>query len=80
MGIRIRASAVDCASRSIKRKDLVFYAQRGGELAHQKSSGRLHLYMYTDLAVRPLKRDRLVPSYEFDRFLISNRVADVFGI
>ncbi|MBP8117583.1 MAG: hypothetical protein KAY09_07590 [Nitrospira sp.] len=57
-----------------------FTRKEVGELAQQKSSGRLHLYMYTDLAVRPLKRDRLVHSYEFDRFLISNRVADIFGL
>jgi hypothetical protein len=47
--------------------------------AQQKSSGRFHLYMYTDPSAKP-KTGRLSHSYEFERFMISNRVGDLFGL
>jgi hypothetical protein len=50
------------------------------QLAQQRSSGKLHIYMYTDPSVRPRLKDRLVHSYEFERFMISNRVNELFGI
>ena len=48
-------------------------------LAQQKSNGRYHLYMYTDPTHRPQK-ERLAHMYEFERYLLENRVHDVFGI
>lgn len=48
--------------------------------AQQKSSGRAHIYMYTDESARPRKTDRLSLQREFDHFLLSNRVHDTFGI
>jgi hypothetical protein len=48
--------------------------------AQQRSSGRLHIYMYTDPAARPRKADRLVHVYEFERFLLSNCANRVFGV
>ena len=50
------------------------------ELAQQKSSGRAHLYMYTDPSVRPKKTDRLSHMHEFERFKIANRVHETFAI
>lgn len=49
-------------------------------LAQQKSSGRVHLYMYTDPSVKPRRPDRMSHAYEFERFIISNRVTELFGI
>jgi hypothetical protein len=54
-----------------KREELV-------ELAQQKSSGRMHLYMYTDPTTKTRGPNRLLQ--EFDRFIISNRVSELFGI
>ena len=56
-----------------KREELI-------ELAQQKSSGRVHLYMYTDPAARPRTKHRPSHAYEFERFIISNRVTELFGI
>ena len=67
---------VDLSSEKVwlfKREELI-------ELAQQKSSGRVHLYMYTDPAASPRKKDRLSHAYEFERFIISNRVSELFGI
>jgi hypothetical protein len=67
---------VDLSSEKVwlfKREELM-------ELAQQKSSGRVHLYMYTDPAVRPRSKDRLSNAYEFERFIISNRVNELFGL
>ena len=50
------------------------------DLVQQKSSGRMHLYMYTDPAAKPRKQDRLSHAYEFERFIISNRAGEIFGI
>ena len=47
--------------------------------AQQKSNGRLHIYMYTDPSARPRKADRLSHSYEFEKFLLSNRAHEVFA-
>jgi hypothetical protein len=56
-----------------KREELI-------ALAQQKSSGNLHLYMYTDPAARPKIKGRLSRAYEFERFTISNRVTELFDI
>jgi hypothetical protein len=57
----------------LKREEVV-------RIAQQKSSGRLHLYMYTDPTAKPRKAKRLCYAYEFERFIISNRVTELFGI
>jgi hypothetical protein len=67
---------VDLSSEKVwlfKREELF-------ELAQQKSSGRFHIYMYTDPSARPRVKDRLSHAYEFERFIISNRVSELFGI
>ena len=48
-------------------------------LAQQKSSGRFHLYMYTDPTVRPTKGDRLSHAYQFEQYLLENRSHSLFG-
>jgi len=66
---------VDLSSEKVwlfKREELF-------ELAQQKSSGRVHLYMYTDPSAKPAK-ERLAHAYEFEHFIISNRVSELFGI
>jgi|SRR6267142_3774082 len=50
------------------------------EHAQQHSSGQWHLYMYTDPKVKPRLKKRLMHSYEFERFTISNRASELFGI
>ena len=47
--------------------------------AQQRSSGRLHLYMYVDPTARARKRTRLVQAYEFGQFLLPNCAHRVFG-
>jgi hypothetical protein len=66
---------VDLSSEKVwlfKREELL-------ELAQQRSSGRVHLYMYTDPSAKPTK-ERLAHAHEFERFIISNRVGELFGI
>ncbi|CAJ8041580.1 Uncharacterised protein [Burkholderia pseudomallei] len=48
-------------------------------LAQQRSGGRFHLYMYTDSSVRPLRIGRSVYSHEFEKYLLENRVQELFG-
>lgn len=45
--------------------------------AQQRSSGRLHFYMYTDASTRTRQPGRL--SHEFEGFKLTNRVSEVFG-
>jgi hypothetical protein len=47
--------------------------------AQQRSSGRLHIYMYTDPTVRSRNTTNLVHVHEFERFLLSNIAKSVFG-
>jgi hypothetical protein len=48
--------------------------------AQQHSSGKYHLYMYTDPAAFPKKGDRLAHAYEFEAFRLENRASKLFGI
>ena len=48
--------------------------------AQQNSSGRYHLYMYTDPSVRPRQSNRLSHSHEFGNFLLSNCAGFVLGV
>jgi len=50
-----------------------------GELAQQRSSGRYHIYMYTDPTAKPRKAGRLAHVHEFTRFLLSECAERVFG-
>lgn len=49
-------------------------------LAQQNSSGRHHLYMYTDPTARRKRAETLTQAYEFQRYLLENRVHELFGI
>jgi len=65
---------VDLASASVwllSREDLAAVAQ-------QRSSGRYHIYMYTDRAAKPRKTERL-HTHEFQRFLLPHCAERVFG-
>lgn len=57
----------------LKREELA-------ELAQQRSSGRLHIYMFTDPTAKPRVKGRLAHLHEFERFTISNRTGELFGI
>lgn len=48
--------------------------------AQQRSSGRAHIYMYTDPSASPRKTDRLSFQREFEHFLLSNRAGEAFGL
>src|SRR5450759_1788059 len=53
---------VDLATEKVwllKREELA-------ELAQQRSSGRFHIYMYTDPTAKPRVQGRLAHSYEFE--------------
>lgn len=58
----------------------VFTKLELASLAQQRSSGRLHIYMFTDPTHKPKKLDQLVLSHEFEPFQLENRVHDLFGI
>lgn len=47
--------------------------------AQQQSSGRLHIYMYTDTSVKPRRSERLVLLHEFEQFKFSGRVDAIYG-
>ncbi|NYT25901.1 hypothetical protein H0A73_20085 [Alcaligenaceae bacterium] len=48
--------------------------------AQQRSSGRLHIYMYTDETARPRRTDRLSMHQHFDAFRLENRSEKIFGL
>ena len=49
------------------------------KLAQQKSSGRLHLYIYLDPNAKPRADKKKVRMYEFEKYRLENRVKKVFG-
>lgn len=49
-------------------------------VAQQKSKGQFHLYMHIDPTLQPRKLDRLSFAYEFEKYLLENRVHSLFGI
>ena len=53
--------------------------QAVNEHAQQRSKGRLHLYMYTAKDVAPRKSDRLVYSYDFEKFKLENCAGRLFS-
>lgn len=58
----------------------VFLKAELAALAQQKSSGRLHLYMYTDPSHQPKKEGRLAHSHEFEKYKLENRAARLFAV
>jgi hypothetical protein len=58
----------------------LFTREEISALAQQRSSGRLHLFMYTDPTAQPRKLNRLAHSYEFEKYLLENRVHAHFGV
>ena len=49
------------------------------KLAQQKSSGRLHLYIYLDPDMKPRADKKKARMYEFEKYRLENRVIAVFG-
>lgn len=47
--------------------------------AQQQPAGRLHIYMYTDISVRPRRSDRLAHVHEFEHFKLANRISAIYG-
>ena len=47
--------------------------------AQQNPTGRFHFYMYTDPSAKPRKSERLSYAYEFEAFLLENRISKLFG-
>jgi hypothetical protein len=50
------------------------------KLAQQRSSGRLHLYMYSDPNHKPKLPGRLSHAREFDRYRLQSRAHELFGV
>ena len=48
--------------------------------AQQKPKGRLHFYMHTDPSSGMRRDKKLSHQHEFEHFLLSRRVQDIFGI
>jgi len=48
------------------------------EFAQQHPSGRCHIYMYIDPTAKPSKAKRRVFAYEFEKFLLENRIHHIF--
>jgi len=66
---------VDLSSESIwlmSHAELLAHAQ-------QRSSGKLHFYMYTDPSVKRRNPERLSLRNEFDRFLLAQQRPEVFN-
>lgn len=58
----------------------MFKSKEIPSLAQQHPKGRYHLHMYTDPTTRPKKLDRLSHVYEFEKYLLGNRIRELFGI
>ena len=58
----------------------IFRSEEIAALAQQRSSGRLHLFMYTDPTVKPRKAGRLAHMHEFEKYRLENRVHAHFGV
>ena len=67
---------VDLSTRSI----WVFIKEELTVLAQQRSSGRLHIYMYGDPKHKPKKLGRLAHVDDFDRYLLRSRANELFGV
>jgi hypothetical protein len=67
---------VDLSSKRI----WIFLKAELAALSQQRSSGRLHLYMYTDPTHKPKKADRLAHCDEFEKYRLENRAHTLFGV
>jgi hypothetical protein len=50
------------------------------DLAQQRSTGRLHFYMYTDPSAKPRKTDRPSHQWAFEKYRLENKVHAAFEI
>lgn len=57
----------------------LFTHEQVASLAQQKSSGRFHIYMYTDPTHQPHKAGRIAHAYEFEKYLLGNCAHALFG-
>lgn len=48
--------------------------------AQQRSSGRLHFYMYVDQIYEPKRKDLLAHARAFESFLLEHRALSIFGV
>lgn len=71
------ADLVALAGLSINRVWLL-NMEEISKFAQQHSSGRYHIYMYIDPTVKPSKAKRRVFAYEFEEFLLENRLRHIF--
>lgn len=69
------AALVDLSTQSIWLMEMAEMAA----LAQQTSRGRFHLYMYTDLSVKPTKTNRPIQRHEFAKFSLDSRLSEIFG-
>jgi hypothetical protein len=67
---------VDLSSNSI----WVFSKNEIESLAQQKSSGRYHLYMYTDPTATTKKVGCPVHNHEFTQYLLDSRIHELFDV
>ena len=67
---------VDLSTRGV----WVFLKKEIATLAQQHSSGRFHIYMYTDPTHEPKVTDRLAHAHEFEKYRLQNRVHTLFGV
>ena len=58
----------------------IFKSEEIPSLAQQHPKDRYHLHMYTDPTYRTKKLNRLSHVYEFEKYLLSNRSHELFGI
>ncbi len=65
---------VDLSQRQI----WCFEASEAVSIAQQRSSGRAHLYMYTDPTHKPNKLGRAGNTHEFEQYLLQNRSHALF--
>ncbi len=69
-------SLVDLCSERV----WIFTVAEIAQLSQQRSSGRYHLYMYLDPPRRLRKVGCLMHTGEFERFLLSKRADELFGL
>lgn len=58
----------------------LFSQSEVGKIAQQTSNGRHHLYMYVDPTAKPSKTGRAIHSYEFEKYLLQNRLNEIFNV
>ncbi len=61
-----------------ERRVWMFTADELATQAQQHSKTKYHIYMYTDLSLKPQKKDRAVYVHEFEKYLLQNRAPFLF--